>query len=355
MQLFKRGSTLHMRWPLGQTLGLALIFIVLTGIALELFARTEFSRSNLPVPGLGSSHHQLELQVARLELLVEQNEPVDCLFLGSSLVWLGFNPEAFAEAYKQQTGQDIHCFNFGIETLPANGAGALAKILVKDYRPKLFIYGVSARDYAVTREAEDSTVILDTPWVRYRTGIFSVKGWLFTHSYLYRQLQNIRSLLYLDLGILQSNVGSSFYDLHGSLPKRDVAKEVNIKAADENALRWLYEYEIQPENVRGLEQVIEQNGSDVHLIVVEMPVQQSYFGYFANGKQDYDQFINMVSSLMTINEVPFLQASSEQNIPADGWWDKSHLNMQGASAFSQWLGREIGKVLLGENPSNQSS
>ena len=86
-----------------------------------------------------------------------------------------------------------------------------------------------------------------------------------------------------------------------------------------------------------------------------MPVQQSYFGYFANGKQDYDRFINMVGSLMTINEVPFLQASSEQNIPADGWWDKSHLNMQGASAFSQWLGREIGKVLLGENPSNQSS
>ena len=45
-------------------------------------------------------------------------------FLGNSMVWRGFDPQAFAQAYQAQRGQALRCFNFGVDAMPAAGAGA---------------------------------------------------------------------------------------------------------------------------------------------------------------------------------------------------------------------------------------
>ena len=54
----------------------------------ELVARSTYFRASVQAPSYGVNHGQFELQLARLVAVVAQKGPVDCLFLGSSLVWL---------------------------------------------------------------------------------------------------------------------------------------------------------------------------------------------------------------------------------------------------------------------------
>ncbi len=121
-------------------------------------------------PRIGSRHRQFEIQVARLEKLVREGEPIDCIFLGNSMVWLGVDPLVVNQSFKDKTGQEIHCFNFGVSALPASSAGQIAPMLVKKFYPKVLIYGTIARDYAFPSDAEDAYVVSDTTWLRYPNG-----------------------------------------------------------------------------------------------------------------------------------------------------------------------------------------
>jgi hypothetical protein len=92
------------------------------------------------------------------------------------MVDLGFDPTAFMEEYKNYTGQDIRCFNFGIDALPAAAAAALADILVKDFKPDILIYGTDARGYSVAPDTEDAAVILDSKWTQYHLAILQLRA-----------------------------------------------------------------------------------------------------------------------------------------------------------------------------------
>jgi hypothetical protein len=74
-----------------------------------------------------------------------------------------------------------------------------------------------------------------------------------------------------------------------------------------------------------------------------MPVPDTYYYFFGNGKDDYQRFIDQVNHLAEANEVQFWQTSPLQLIPDDGWVDYTHMNTTGARAFSQWLGQRVGE------------
>lgn len=346
------GRTLQLKRPFGKTLVLSWLVLALLLGAAEILARTERFQSLLTAPAMGSRHFELGWKLALLEMLSNREAPIECIAIGSSMVDLGFDPQAFAAGFKGSTGQDIRCFNFGIDALPAAGSAALAGILVKDYRPGILIYGTDARDYSVAREAEDTVVVLDSAWVRYRTGHFSVEGWLLEHFYLYRY-RDILSLLarfnfedarrsgsrlneqMTSYGFTPySTVGTYVYDPPN--PK-DESFQINYY------FRLLSDYEMREENLSGLEQIFNENGPSTRVIVVEMPVPAGYFYFFENGKDDYDRFIKQIASLAEGN-VPFLQTTLLDPIPEDGWVDYSHLNRKGASVFSGWLGEKVGEI-----------
>lgn len=346
-----RNRTLSLKRPFGQTMVLALAFLFILVSLLELSLRANPVQTYLygVVPSLGSRHHQLELQLARLDKFVATQGSIDCVVMGSSLVWLGVNPSVFEESYEQESGQEIHCFNFGIETLPASAAGLLAELIIERYSPKLLIYGTSARDYAVDYEAEDTRVILDTPWLQYQLGQFSVQGWLYTNSFTLRYLPFLRSLFMLDtesLRELRHEFAANKNDLSGFLAKQRPAQEVHFQAGAKDAAKWLKHYKVRQENLSGLEKLLEQRGNGTQIVVVEMPVPSVYYDYFGQGKTDYDRFVNSIEPLVKSNNLPFLQAPTSQLIPEEGWWDKSHMNAVGAEIYSRWLGEQIGKGMV---------
>ncbi len=330
----------------GKTIGLTVIILLVMVGSLEGLLRVEYLQSYLNrfVPNYGSRHRQLEIQLARLDTFVDNNGQVDCIMFGSSLVWLGFNPPVFEETFLDVTGQNINCFNFGIETLPADAAGTLAQIIVKQYQPTYLIYGTSARDYAPNSESEDTTVILESSWVRYQMGDHSPISWLQNHSYIFKYAKQLQFAIRFDTDGLrnaQEEKGVSVADTSGFLPKTRPAQEVHFAAAEKDAARLFHPYTIYSENLEGLEQIIDLQNSVPHVLIVEMPVSDEYFGYFENGKDDYDRFVAAIVAITADKKIPLIQTSNTQIIPEEGFWDRSHMNLVGANIFTEWLAFQV--------------
>ncbi len=203
-------KTLRIGGPIGTTIARAsLILVVVLGLG-ETLTRQSFIAAHLPVPSLGSAHYEFEYDVAAAETLKQDTGQIDCLFVGSSMPNTGINPEVFAQAYQAQTGHAIVCFNFGLAGAGAAAIGALSQLWIADLHPKLIIYGTSARDFAnntVDQFPGQPDPILNTPWVQYRLGGWSLAGWLVEHSVAYRYFLRFQTLFGPDQSFLYTGVG----------------------------------------------------------------------------------------------------------------------------------------------------
>jgi hypothetical protein len=101
--------------------------------------------------------------------------PVDCIFIGSSMVAVGIDPQVFAEAYTAQTGDPLRCFNFGQLGFTAFESAEWAEIVIRRYHPRLLIYGHSMRDYNSLAEGELAAPT-NNPWELYQLGEFTIEG-----------------------------------------------------------------------------------------------------------------------------------------------------------------------------------
>jgi len=342
-------GTLCLQRPFGQTVVLAfMILLILLGVA-EFVARLDTFQALLIEPTMGSRHYQLGRKLVRLDALSKHEGPIDCLIIGSSMVDGGFDPQAFDEGYKQASGQNIHCFNFGIDASTAASAAALAQILVEDYQPRLLIYGTDARDYAVPPEDKDPAAILESDWIQYRLGRFSLNGWLIEHSYFYRYRYQLFRLSHFQLETLRS------YGImpDGFTPLTKVSTYINDPPdPQDNSFEVRYNhaifssYEMLAENLDALERIMDHNQPGTQVIITEMPVANGLFYFFGNGKDDYYRFVNRVDKLAQAHRVPFWQTDALDMIPDNGWFDYSHLNTTGAAIFSHWLGQQVGEALM---------
>jgi hypothetical protein len=348
-----KSSTLQIRPGLGKTVWLTvLLFISLTTFA-EWIARSEVFQAPLTPPKMGSRHYQLGHKLALLNRLARKTGHVDCIMLGSSMVDSGFDPAAFETAYKERTGQEIHCFNFGIDASTAASTAALTRIVVEDYHPRLLIIGTDARDYAVPRKDPDPAVILNTPWVAYRQGKFSLEGWLLDHSYLYRYRQHLGRLVRFQFDdTLWSNTKLNYEILSdGFTPLNKVSAYINDPPnPGDNSFEVRYytriysSYQMLQENLDSLESIAQYNQTGTPVILVEMPVSDGLYYFFGHRKADYNRFLTRVSELATLYRVPFWQTEPLDFIPDNGWMDYSHLNQTGAEIFSTWLGQQVARA-----------
>lgn len=337
-------GTLHLNRAFGQTIAITLVILGAFFVILEFGLRSDFVQPylNRLNPSLGGRHLQMEEQLARLDRVAAVDGRVDCIFLGSSLVWLGFNPDVFYTDYKAETGQGVHCFNLGIESLPTNAASAVAEVVVAKYQPKLLIYGTSARDYAVGSQVEDSRVVLDTPWLQYQLGQHTPYTWLMSHSYTLRYLRELSNLLKMDQDTW-NNIRYSMPLSRGFLGKMVPATPTHFEAATKDAAQWLQPYDILPENLEGLRRIAGEQAQGIQVVVVEMPVSAPYFGLFEQGKTDYDRFVVRVGNILAEEEVVFLRPP-EELIPEVGWWEWSHMNKRGADIFSRWMAQRMAQM-----------
>ena len=346
-------STLQINAPFGKTFWLVmLVLFLLVGIA-ECVSRSEFFQAPLTPPKMGSRHYQLGHKLALLDAEVKKNGPIDCIMVGSSMVDMGFDPNVFQKDYQEIAGRDIRCFNFGIDSSSVASSAALVKILIEDYHPRLLIFGTDPRDYAIPGMERGPAVILDTSWVKYRLGSFSLEGWLLDHSYLFRYRQHLSRLMRFNFeGTLWSATQLDLPILPtGYTPLSTISTYINNPP---DPLDTSYEvtyykniyssYHVLDENLEAMEAILDYNGSETQVIIVEMPVSDGLYYFFGSGEADYDRFVARVSELASLHRVPFWRTEPLDSIPDDGWSDYSHLNTTGAEIFSAWLGGQVGEA-----------
>jgi hypothetical protein len=348
-----KSATLQIRTAPGRTFWFTvLLFILLIAVA-EWVARSESFQVPFTPPKMGSRHYQLGYKLALLNAFARKTGPIDCIMLGSSTVDTGFDPSAFETGYKEITGRDIHCFNFGIDASSAGSTAALSRIVLEDYRPRLLIIGTDARDYAVPSEDPEPAVILNTPWVAYRQGEFSLEGWLLDHSYLYRYRKHLGRLARFQFeSTLWSKTKLNYEILpNGFTPLSTISTYINDPPNPEDEsfevtyyTRIYSSYQMLDENLEGLGSIMQYNQSGIPVIVVEMPISDGLYYFFGNREADYNQFLTRVGELAILHRVPFWQTESLDFIPDNGWVDYSHLNKAGAEVFSIWLGQQVGRA-----------
>jgi len=341
--------------PNWRILWLTMVFIVGYFTLGELFFRLDSVQAELTGPRVGSRHRQFEIQIARLEKLIQDGEPIDCIFLGNSMIWLGVNTLVVDQAFQQKTGQDIHCFNFGVSALPASSAGQIAQMLVKKYHPKILIYGTFARDYAIPADAEDAYVVSDTPWLKYQNGEFNLPGWLYAHSRVFQYKGHMRDFLlmnYLEDVFVPRDAPR--YEAYGLDPKYDIRVDVRTSPDFESKdnrdpVKWLDHYAIQHENLEGLRRIVQQADYGVQVIVIEMPFYETALEFFPNGRQDYETYVQQVDSITASSLTSFWRVDEQPVLAPENWWDYFHLNLQGADLFSEWLGSQLADEYLSGN------
>jgi hypothetical protein len=349
-----KSNTLRLNKISSKTLWLTLVLLLVFGGIAEAVVRTELFQAPLTPPKMGSSHYQLGHKLAWLDAEIERNGPVDCLMLGSSMTDASMNPEIFEDAYWEVTGRDLHCFNFGINASSAASTAAMARILIEDYSSRLLIIGTDPRDYALPLDDPDVVAALDSTWMRYRLGNFSLDGWLTDVSYLYRYRQHISRLLRFTFkDTLWSDTKLNYPILpNGYTPINTVNLNVDLPP---DPLDTSYEvtyysriyssYEMLDVNLKALEEIMEYNKKGTQVIVVEMPVSDGLYYFFGNGEADYNRYVARISELANQYQIPFLQTEPLDLIPDDGWSDYSHLNTTGAEGFSLWLGQQVGDAV----------
>jgi hypothetical protein len=352
MKHYNKEGTLRLNYPWGLTLGLAsVIFLVYLSVG-EALARTDMIRQTLTSPSLGSNHRGLEEQISRLETFAFNHESIDCIFLGDSTVQTDFVPRAFEQAYQKQTGEKIECFNFGIGATTVASSAALAKLLVNEFEPRLLIFGIHALNFTAPLDTAGAADLLETPWLRYKLGHLSVEGWLYEHSYLFRYHDVLKQLSMLDTNLdtilrqEQDDLPLGYYPAEGRGPF-DLASPPDPDSKhpfDEHYFAALGEFQMLPINLEALDSIADLGKGNTQILAVEMPVSDTYHFYFGNGDQDYTAFIDEVDRRLSANSIIFWETSYLDIFPNDVWFNRNHLNTNGAELFSKWFGEQVGRA-----------
>jgi hypothetical protein len=358
IEIDELNHTLKVSLPFGKTLTLASIILSLLLVSGEMLARQRFFQSFLTTPTLNTRHKHFEKQWNRLELLTKAGVEIQCIALGNSMVLNGFDPQIFDGVFFSNSGESITCFNFGVDALTPVSAAALARILIDTYKPRLLIFGTDARDFAIPPDSDETNVIADTAWVRYRLGDFSLEGWWIDHSYLYRYRHSLAKVLALSINRDEIPITNQYgFEPYDTIFPVDIPPDPNDGSyAIQYYYRILGNYSVRPENREALKQIVANQDSGVTIVVVEMPVPGMYFHFFDNPGVDYAQFLEVLRSVTADYHALLLETKSRDLIPNDGWMDYAHVNRKGAILFSTWLGEQLGRRFFDEKlPSTQPS
>jgi hypothetical protein len=229
--------------------------------------------------------------------------------------------------------------------------------LTQEYAPKLLIVGIEALNFTVPREEQGISNLAKVPWVRYKLGEFVPKGWLYEQSYLYRYAGMLGQLVtfaapYRNIIQAPSDSDQSLKDGYFPLEKPaafDVSKPPNPvpqHSYTEHYFAALSDFQLWPENLEALDMILALNSETTRIVLVEMPVPDTFYTFFGRGEQDYMFFLDTISQKATAYDVPFWRIDDLNLLPSSVWFNYNHLNVKGAPIFSRWLGTRLGQERL---------
>lgn len=344
-KVIPKNSTLQIQLPVGKTLllgGLALLLFM--GIAEGVTRFYAAVNPGTRTPSYGLESYFFELKMRRLDEMVAKRGGVDIIFLGSSMVNRGMDPEIFEEEYQALTGKPVRSFNMGIPGIKSKDASLLAMILARRYKPNLIVYGTSMRDFDGQFEPKD---ILDNPWVRYKTGQWNLDGWLRDNFLAYRYFLVHRNWMKRDYYIQLEE--RDFWDKRLTSQGFSKSNVVDIQddvAGNKDAVEFYKGYFLDPAYLVALGRMLELQSGGTKIIVAEMPVSLGFIQAYPHKWEDQNFFVEQVTRVAQEHGTQFLPTTGSIPIPEDGWFSPNHLNTTGAKAFTLWLAQQITKTSL---------
>lgn len=302
-----------------------LVFLTASFVFIEIGIRGFDLLSILPYPpNLGSGNIDFDLKVKYLDEFVEQNGPVECLILGSSLVDYGIDPDILRSRYAEITGEDLLCFNFGVGGSKANELDFIMEFVITRYHPDTIIYATWPRDYIFLAEALDQSA-----WIDYQMGSRSPRGWLvsnlqtiqFTHTALNMLWHAIPN----DRAVIARTLANGYAPEEGTFPP-DTPQSNEIA------------YRPYAENFQSLEKAVgltQKKGIDLY--VVAIPTR------FESGKYNLKLYERLGADITQQTGEPYIALDEEllSQLSSENYIDIYHMNTTNANIYSRWLAEKI--------------
>lgn len=360
---------LNLTRPAGQTLLLAILLSLALAAALEILARSSFVQERLPFQAYGTNHIQFEMQIEKLRRYAALHGAPDCLILGTSQALRGINPEVFSQAFAEQTGQEIHCYNFSIVGANLPTTLTFSKILISAYHPSLLILGTSFLDYTAGRELRFDPRFQENDWLEYRQGKFNLAGWLAEHSYAYRLLMlfSYSAPSGLDFSDTNKEIRRWQAELtdYGYAYAEDIANMKDSVAPSEikNLQEEFGDYTVSAKNMSELDVLLDlAQQENIPVLVAGMPYHSALIelpGVPEDQRPDPERAWNFVREIEA--QVQFIAAQHNDLFihnddpkwyPKSGWYDRYHLNAIGSAAFSKWLAAQYAAAIASGQTAN---
>jgi hypothetical protein len=323
---------------IGRPIIWAFIFLVLIVGGIEVLTRLSVIKQKLPAPSLGLDNRAFEIQIAYLDKLTEQENSVDCIFLGTSQIRSDIDPEVVANAYKSKTGTELRCFNFGTSGLSNITAADLAQFLIREYQPRLLVLEVS-----VLLDNAENRWLTTSPWYRRKLGYISLQSWMLDHTLAYPYLMLMTKSVQNPSSIgLDRNI--SAYGYYYSEEVLDMTQPLTDLEYDRIAHVWDQRTGFTEDAFESMDRLF-QLQDDVQFIVVEVPVHHRFINHLNQSEDQYQIMLRKTSSYLERNEISFWPVPPELSIPDDGWRNGNHLNNRGARIYSLWLGSYLGDAV----------
>lgn len=331
--------------------GLTILLFFTLILILESLARLPISRQIFPYRSVGNYHYQFELKWFRLQDYVEQNGGVDIIFVGSSLVNTGVDPDVIAKAYQAKTGVQARIFNFGVEGLTVSPNSKIIAILVEKYHPALIVYITEMRDYVTGNGMETETNFMADSWLRYKLREFNPLGWLINNSAFLQIYLPYRNWMRPDFPETMSVYVKRFNAMSASGYESDNnVGENNANYSDPNSpdnslsSQQYVNYQIDTDRLNKLIDILNVSKSNLNptsTLVVEMPINPTFY-YYVGGDQVHRKFQKVISTIVESNKGFFLPSETcLGTIPSQGRSNLWHLNTLGALNFSNCLGEQL--------------
>jgi len=364
--MYEQQVRLDLARPKNAVLFFSLLLLIILAACGEAFARSSLAQDHIPYQAYGTNHTQMEIQLANLDAFVREHGAPDCFIFGSSQAFRDVDADEFSAALESDGGGSYTCYNFGVTGSQVATTALLNKILVQQYRPRLVVIGTSFLDYTKGRDLQIDERFVKNDWLAYKTGDFSINGWLTEHSYAWRALtilsysaqykmnytEVLREARKWDGEIAPSGFALSTAHINPLIP---------MEAGFANNLRLEFDdFSVSERNLAALEQIIADSQSvGAKVIVAEMPHHPALLdlkdnrGHARADRQailEFQETVNLrLQKIADDHAIAFIRVNSSLSIPEDVWFDLYHLNRSGAGLFSRWLAAQAA-ILLASNP-----
>jgi hypothetical protein len=339
----QNGKSLRLSWPFGLGLIKAITLIVIIALAGEFVIRIPNVRRQLPPPVLGTGNLTFDVTWEYLQRTLELYGHVDCVFLGSSMIKHSIDPKLFQKRFRENTGHDIVCFNFGISGMRPSEA-VFNKSLVEKYNPSLLVSEVTPLFlYERFLENRNSPLISESPWGLFQSGKFSIKGWLLTHSLLFRYFMRwniwVRSPNQYDrLQRISTNMQMDGFLMKGHGP---IGKKARRPIP--NPILTVLSGKIG--TTKALDDWLEAFSGKTSVVFLEMPLRGKTGSSIGERERIFALSRMLLGKTVEEREGVLFSPAEQINLSKSCWMSINHLNPQGAKLFTPAFADKLAEAI----------